>query len=338
MWSEMTWSRVTSHRENLIAAACIAFCGWFLMKFHMDTANDSETLAYVGSLVSGAGGVRLLTDATGQYAALAPYVMWPFTTLLQPITGAYLIRGLVLSLFVLCTALCGLGYVWMRTLGVAWLTSLVGLVLLSTSAAFAMEYRGWELDKLVEPVLFLLAALAAWHRRWPLYVLCAVLAATNRETGIFAPFVALVATEPHANAIKTLVRRPAFWVALAICGVEVVVMRSAVPTPGITPWAYVAPARFVTVLGGLCLLPVLALALGRAAPIGLLWLLYAVTIPWLIVVLATEQVDQGLVLLAPVAVVWLPVTLLGVEALIRDPHRLASEAAVARGPGAPVAR
>ena len=86
----------------------------------------------------------------------------------------------------------------------AWLTSLVGLVLLSTSAAFAMQYRGWELDKLVEPVLFLLAALAAWYRRWPAYVLFAALAAANRETGIFAPFVALVAAEPPTNALRTL--------------------------------------------------------------------------------------------------------------------------------------
>jgi hypothetical protein len=327
-----------SAREPLIAAACVAFCGWFLMKFHMDTANDSETLAYVGGLLDSIGRGSLSTDATGQYAALAPYVMWPFTSALQPITGAYLIRGLVLSLLVLCTALNALTYVWLRTLGVTWLTSLVGLVLLSTSAAFAMQYRGWELDKLVEPILFLLAALAAWHRRWPVYVVFAALAAANRETGIFAPFVALVATEPNANAVRSLVKRPAFWLALGICGVEVVVLRSAGPAPNVTAWAYAAPARFVTVLGGLCLLPVLALALGRAAPIGLRWLLYAVTIPWVVVVLATEQVDQGLVLLAPLAVVWLPVTLLGVEALIRAPHRLASKPAAARAPEAPAAR
>jgi hypothetical protein len=335
--------RPSGRSEALIAAACVAFCGWFLMKFHMDTANDSETQAYVASLLASVAGGRLSTDATGQYAALAPYVMWPFTALLQPITGAYLIRGLVLSLLVLCTALNALTYVWLRSLGVTWLTSLVGLVLLSTSAAFAMQYRGWELDKLLEPILFLLAALAAWHRRWPAYVLCAALAAANRETGVFAPFVALVATEPNTSALATLAKRRAFWLALAICAVEVVVLRNAIPAPNVLPWAYAPPARLVTVLGGLCLLPVLALGLGHTAPIGLRWLLYAVTIPWLIVVLATEQVDQGLVLLAPLAVVWLPVTLLGVEALIRAPNRLApnrlaSSRGVAPDPEAPAAR
>ena len=76
-------------------------------------------------------------------------------------------------------------------------------------------------------------------------------------------------------------------------------------------------------LGGLCLLPVLALALGRKAPVGLRWLLYGVSIPWVVAVLATEQLDQGLVLLAPLAVVWLPVSLIGVEALIRASNRAA---------------
>jgi hypothetical protein len=325
-------------REAFIAAACIAFCGWFLMKLHMDTANDSETQAYVSSLLASLASASLSRDATGQYAALAPFVMWPFTSVLQPITGAYLIRALVFALLTLCTALNAATYLWLRALGVTWLTSLVGLVLLSTSAAFAMQYRGWELDKLVEPVLFLLAALAAWYRRWPAYVVFAALAATNRETGIFAPFVALVAAAPPTNALRTLSRRPAFWIALAICALEAVILRHLGPAPDVVAWAYVTPVGLGNVLGGLCLLPVLALALGPKAPVGLRWLLYAVTIPWVVAVLATEQLDQGLVLLAPLAVVWLPVSLLGVETLVRASHRAAYASAAARAPEAPAAR
>jgi hypothetical protein len=324
-------------RQTLIAAACVAFCGWFLMKFHMDNANDSETQTYVASLIASARAGTLSSDATGQYAGLTPYLIWPLITLLQPITGAYFVRGLVFALLTLGIALNAGTYVWLRTLGVAWLTSLVGLVLLSTSAAFAMQLRGWELDKLLEPVLLLLVALAAWHRRWLAFVLFAALAAANRETGLFAPFVALVATEPPASALRTLVRRPAFWVALVLCAVEVVILRQLGPAPRVTPWAYATSARFINILGGLCLLPVLALALGRVAPVGLRWLLYGVTLAWVVVVLATEQVDQGVLYLAPLAVVWLPVTLLGVEALVRAPHRLTAPDVV-RGPGAPAGR
>jgi hypothetical protein len=324
-------------RQTLIVAACVVFCGWFLMKFHMDNANDSETQAYVASLIASVNRASLASDATGQYAALAPYAMWPFTSLLQPVTGAYLIRGLVFALLSLGIALSAATYVWLRTVGVSWFTSLIGLVFLSTSAAFAMQLRGWELDKLLEPVLFLLAALAAWHRRWPVYVLFAALAAANRETGIFAPFVALVAADPSQNAVRTLLKRPAFWMALALCAVEVAMLRQFGATPHVIPWAYATSARFINILGGLCLLPILALALGRTAPTGLRWLLYGVTIVWVIVVLGTEQVDQGVLYLAPLAVVWLPVTLLGVEALIRLPHHL-NAPGVVRGPGARAAR
>jgi hypothetical protein len=315
----------------------VAFCGWFLMKFHMDNANDSETQAYVASLITSVTHTSLASDATGQYAALTPYLMWPFTTVLQPITGAYLIRGLVFALLTLGIALNAATYIWLRTVGVTWFTSLVGLVLLSTSAAFAMQLRGWELDKLLEPVLFLLAALAAWHRRWPAFVLFATLAAANRETGLFAPFVALVATDPSESAPRILARRPAFWLALAMCAFEVVILRQLGPSPRVIPWAYATSARFINILGGLCLLPILALTLGRAAPVGLCWLLYGVTVLWVIVVLGTEQVDQGVLYLAPLTMVWLPVTLLGVEALIRSPHRLGVPD-VARDPGAPAAR
>jgi hypothetical protein len=318
-------------REALIAIAGVVFCGWFLMKFHMDNANDSETQAYVAALISDAARPNLSTDASGQYAALAPFVMWPFTSLLQPVTAAYLIRGLVFALLTLGVALNAATYVWLRTLSVTWFTALVGLVLLSTSAAFAMQFRGWELDKLVEPILYVLAAVAAWHRRWPAFVACAALAALNRETGIFVPFVALVATDPGTHAVRTLVRRPAFWLSLAICTVEVVALRELGPTPRVIPWAYATSDRFVNILGGLCLLPILALALGRTAPTGLRWLLYLVTVPWVLVVLATEQVDQGVLLMAPLAVVWLPVSLLGVEALIRAPGRLARPASAVRG-------
>src|SRR5579864_3531548 len=134
--------------NQILPVACVLFCGWFLMKFHMDTANDSETQAYVNALLASANHFTLATDATGQYTGLAPYVMWPFAANLELITGAYLIRALAFSLFALSTLYVGLAYVWWRTLQLSALTCLIGLVLLSTSAAFALEIRGWEIDKL----------------------------------------------------------------------------------------------------------------------------------------------------------------------------------------------
>jgi hypothetical protein len=124
--------------QAIITVLGIAFLAWFSMKFHMDSASDSETEAYVGALIATARHGGIAADAAGQYAALAPYVMWPFTATLQQITGAYQIRGLVFALLILGGALYGTAYAWYRRLGLGWLTSLFGLVVLSTSVAFTM--------------------------------------------------------------------------------------------------------------------------------------------------------------------------------------------------------
>src|SRR5258708_6527446 len=66
--------------QRLIIALSIVGLAWFSMKFYMDNSNDSETEAYVGALTASATQGTLSVDATGHYAALAPYVLWPFTT------------------------------------------------------------------------------------------------------------------------------------------------------------------------------------------------------------------------------------------------------------------
>ena len=315
--------RPSASRDVLIAVGAVVFCGWFLMKFHMDIANDSETQAYVGALLASATHGTLATDATGQYTALAPYVMWPFAANLRLITGAYLIRGLVFALLVLGIAFCGAAYAWWRRLGLAHVTALVGLVLLSTSAAFALEIRGWEIDKLIEPVLFLVAALAAQKRRYVVFGLAAILAAANAETGIFAPFLILLAPRD----------RKTWWVlgtSLAICSAEVLILQRIAAPTHIRPWIDTNPGELVNIAGGLCLLPVIALACGRAVSTGLRLLLYAIVPVWVLFVLATHRLDQGAAFLAPLAVVWLPVTLLQLELLVRS----APLAGIAREPEA----
>lgn len=313
------------NRQALIAAGAIVFCGWFLMKFHMDTANDSETQAYVGGLLANAAHGTLATDATGQYTGLAPYVMWPFAANLELVTGAYLIRGLVFALLVLGVAFFGTAYAWWRSLGLAHVTALVGLVLLSTSAAFALQIRGWEIDKLLEPLLVLLAGLAAFHRRYVLFVIAAALAAANAETGIFVPFLVLLAPRDRKTG----------WVlgiSLLICASLVLLLQRAAPPTHIPLWIDTSPDQLVNIIGGLCLLPVIALACGRAAPMGVRLLLYAVVPVWVAFVLATHRLDQGAAFLAPLALVWLPVTLLQLELLVRA---AALSPRTAQGPEAP---
>jgi len=297
-------------RQSLFAAACVLFLGWFLMKFHMDSSSDSNTVAYVKGLLADVGGGGVPADGTGHYTALAPYVVWVPATLLTGLTGAYLIRAFVFALLCVDVVLVAAAYLWYRTLGLGSVSSLLGLVLLSTCVAFALQSRGWELDKLIEPALFLLAALAAWHRKWPLFLAFVLLAAANRETGIFVPFVGLVAPITNGLPEAGVRRRWPVIAALIIAAIEVAVLRALGPSPSLAPFIDLNRDHLAYVVGGLCLLPLLALAWAHDAPqANLRVLTYCVTPAWILFVLATDRIENGALLLAPLALLWTPLTL-----------------------------
>jgi hypothetical protein len=338
-------------KARAVAAGCIAFLAWFTMKFRMDNANDSETHAYVGGLVWNAQHATLTADATGHYTGLAAYVMWPVTGVLGLVTGAYEIRGLAIVLVGLSFLLYGLSYLWWAELGLGWPTRLLGLALLSIAVAFAVLIRGWEIDKLIEPCLFLLAALCAWRRQFVAFVVVAALAAANRETGLFMPLVAAAALidqrsaavarstrwsapapaagadagrgsardtaverwSARAAAVGAVAGHWSVWLSAVVCLAIVVWLRTLLPPPALRPWADLSLQQLVYVGGGLCVLPVLAVAWRSAASPGLRWLLYVLSPMWLVYVLATDRLEQGMLLLAPLALVWLPISLAGLE-------------------------
>lgn len=307
------------NRQTLIAAACIVFLAWFSMKFYMDNSNDSETEAYARALMSSAAQGTVTTDGTGHYVALAPFVLWPFAAALQVVTGAYLIRGFVFARFFMGLVLYAAAYAWYRRLGLGWFTSLVGLMLLSTSVAFALLDHGWELDKVIEPALFLLAAIAAWNRRPFALVVLAVLAAANRETGAFVVLVALAGWARRPGGLGSALKQWPVWACAIVCAAEVAWLRRfdvAIVSSD------VSVERLVTVIGGFCLLPVLGLAWLQAAPLAVRRLVYLLVPIWMVFILATDHLSQGAVLFTPLALLFVPLTLGGVEQLVRTPPKL----------------
>ena len=71
--------------------------------------------------------------------------------------------------------------------------------------------------------------------------------------------------------------------------------------------------RVVYVLGGLCLTPLLALAWVRSSPPNLQRLFWLLAPIWLVWVLLTERLEQGATLLALFALLFVPMTLAGIE-------------------------
>jgi hypothetical protein len=295
-------------RERLIAAAFVLFQAWFSLAFYFDNSNDSENMAYGNALVGAASQLGLSADATGHYAGLVPYLVYPLARLLQPISGIAEVRAFMVVRFLLALLTFAAAYAWYRRVGLGWLTSLVGLFLLSSCMAFALQIRGWELDKLAEPALYLLAALAISFGRYWLLVPLTVVAVLNRETGIFMPLLALAGGAPRSVTVACVASAAAVFVPLRLLG----------PVPTIAP-ATALPInlrleRLVYVVGGLFLTPLLAAVWHATAPSVLRRCMWIVVPPWSIWLLATDHLEQGAVLLSLVAIVFVPTVLAAVTA------------------------
>ncbi len=311
--------RARAHTQAATSAACVVFLAWFVMRFYMDTANDSDTLAYAALLFANAFRGAATVDGTGHPTLLAQYLFALFAQVLQPITGAYLIRAFVGAQVVIDLALFAAAYGWYRRLGLTWLTSLLGLNVLSICVAFARQSDGWELDKMLEPALYVLAAIAVWDRRYVAFVGLAALAAVNRETGVCVPLIALAGARSNSEASPRWLKWVSTFVSLAI----VVAVRLAYPQPAVVPGTALANnlafERVVDVVGGFCLVPLFALAWVRSAAPLLRRLALVMAPVWLVWVLAADSLEQGARLLGLVALLFLPLTLQGVEWAVARP-------------------
>jgi hypothetical protein len=302
----------------------VVFLAWFLMRFYMDNSNDSETLAYSAVLFANAFRSTVAMDGTGHPTLLAQYLLAAFDLLLQPLTRAYLIRAFVAAQLALGMVLFAAAYCWYRRIGLSWPATLLGLILLSICVAFARQVRGWELDKMIEPTLYLLAVLALAGGRNLMFVGLTVLAIANRETGVFMPLLGVAAA---VSCPRT--RWWPVWLSAAVAVVGFIGLRLIGPPFSLRILENVAPAGLIYVLGGVCLLPVLALAWLRLAPRVLQQLMAIVATPWLVWVLATDALAQGALLLGLIALLCIPITLRGAELAVvaGAPQRIADTAA-----------
>src|SRR5438445_6829856 len=82
-----------AHAHAAMSVACVVFFAWFAMRFFMDTANDSETLAYSALLFANAFRGGASVDGTGHATLFAQYVLALFAQILQPITVTYYIHA-----------------------------------------------------------------------------------------------------------------------------------------------------------------------------------------------------------------------------------------------------
>jgi hypothetical protein len=297
----------------MIVVFVVLFLSWFLMRFFMDNANDSETMAYSAVLYSAPFRSATAVDGTGHATLLAQYIVALFNLVLQPVTRLYLIRALVAAQIVIGICLFASAYIWYRRVGLSFFSSLLGLLILSVCVAFARQVRGWELDKLLEPTLYLVAAIAAWDSRKVLFVTATALAALNRETGVLVPLLPLAIHSRYSKSRGRLHVWAAAAIALAAVGSIRILSTRPTTGPPATLVGNLSPDQLVYVAGGLCLMPLLALASLPAASGVLSRLLLVPCAVWIAWILVAERLDQGALLLGPVALVFIPMVLKAIQ-------------------------
>jgi hypothetical protein len=148
------------------------------------------------------------------------------------------------------------------------------------------------------------------------------LAVLNRETGLLVPLMLLIA---GGRAVRENLFSWQFALGLVVSSLIVVwlgfVGRSAGVDTGAILLRNLEPERLVYVVGGLCLLPVLAIGmLGSAPPMlrKLFWMLGPLGV---IVALSTDKLENGPLLLAPTALLFIPIAVLGAQAALGEQRR-----------------
>lgn len=315
-----TWPR------RATTVAVIAFLAYFHMSFYMDISNDSETFRYGETLANAVTTGTIATDESGRYTVLTEYVVGPVVHLIgRAGSGAGALRGYTVVRFLQGLALFVSAYAFYKLIGLEWLTRLAGLTLLSISVTFSTlaPGRGLELDKVFEAMFYLLASIALILGRQGWLVPISGLAALNRETAVLMPLLYLAAEAHDREALIRTLRSWRFILVLALSlGIAgaLTVLSSGAALDATVFWRNLSPEALAYANGGFALLPLLALLWVRTAPSLLRRLFWTLTPGWILLGIFTEPVRYGAYLLAPTALLFIPITLLGVEAGTRRVH------------------
>lgn len=277
------------------------------------------------------GQYRLLTDAV----VVAACRVASSLDLPRPVGVTFVALRIAQNL-----ALFFLAFFFYRRLGLSAYTAVFGLSALAWGMTQANYGADLGFNTYTDIILYLGAALALLERRYGWILPLSLLAALNRETGVFIPVMALACI--HAantgDAPRTSAR-PA-WIALTgFVAVQVGLhlalgsrpwsMHESGATPGLGYLLYNLgnDAAWGHTFGVLGIVPVLALLARHAWHPLLRPLAWSVVPAWLVLHLLFAPLDQSRVLLLPQVLVFLPAMLCGLQAFQGRP--------IAQTPGAP---
>lgn len=240
----------------------------------------------------------------------------------RPIGTALLGLRLLLNL-----ALFAVTFLFYRRLAIAPYPALLGLSALAWGITQSNYGSDLALSATTDILFFLAAALVVLEGRPNWLVGIAALAALNRESSIFLPYMAVACTVDWqgAQTLKKLDTRPALLALVVWCVVFAVIHGAIGPRPWGLSKSGAAPGLSMMwhnltldtawghTVGALGVIPVLALLSWRGWHPMLKPIFWSVVPLWCLVHLFCAPLDQSRVLLLPQILVFIPATLCGLS-------------------------
>ena len=230
--------------------------------------------------------------------------------------------------FCQCLLLFGLIYVVYGELGLAHRVRLLGIALITGLASLslgALAPSGFSMDRFGDAIFYLIAALLVLRGRELWIPPLMVLAVANRETSVFIPTLILARhginfRDPRVR--KALIAAAAAWVVAAVVYFGIHTYYGPRPRTEESYWGTAMllhslsmPAQISYLMAAVNLLPVLGWVSLKSTDPFVRRLFWMVVPLWFAIHIWAARMGEGIMYLAPIAVVLVPLTL---QALARE--------------------
>jgi hypothetical protein len=306
--------------EVPLLATVVVLASWQVTLRSYDA--NGVALAGVNSVVSGTGG------DLSQYRVLSPYLAIGLQALLGVAAPPF--QLLRFSQMVLISVLA---YAYYGRLGLRPVTRLLGICLIAGIISLSMGVIGpssFSLDRFTDTIFYLIAGLLVLYGQEIWIPPLMVLAVANRETSVFMP--TLILARYGWQSRKAVVTALTAWAVAAVVYLGIHSYYGPRPRIEDSYWGTAMVTRSLRMPGQVAfffaainLLPALVLLTLRDVDPFLLRLFWYVVPLWFAVHIWAARLGEGIMYLAPITLVIVPLVLQGLE------RRLAPPVDAARG-------
>ncbi len=311
--------------EVPLLATVVVLASWQVMMRSYDA--NGVALAGINSVVNGTGG------DLSQYRILSPYLAIGVQTLLgEAFPPFQLLR------FAQMVIISILAYAYYERLGLRPVTRLLGICLIAGIVSLSLGVLGpstFSLDRFDDTIFYLIAGLLVLYGQEGWIPPLMVLAVANRETSVFMP--TLILARYGWQSRKAVATALVAWAVAAVVYLGIHTYYGPRPRVEDSYWGTAMvmrslgmPGQVAFFFAAISLLPALALLTLRDVDPFLRRLFWYVVPLWFAIHIWAARLGEGLMYLAPLTLIIVPLVLQGLERHLARPVDAAHESALRR--------